>query len=76
MRHSEREDIHAEIIAGFVRDRLFLQLFFFSSRSSHHKRLLRQSATCWERRLGDKTLNITGIDPQHTLLRRHWACCH
>lgn len=79
--------MHAEIliiiIAGFVRARQALTVpeffgFFFPSRGSHHKRLLRQSTTCWERRLGDKKLNITGTDPsaQHTLRRRHWACCH
>lgn len=63
--------MHEEIIAGFVRARQALTVpgflgFFFPSRGSHHKRLLRQSTTCWERRLGDKKLNITSIDPQHS----------
>lgn len=67
--------MHAEIIiiiAGFVCARqaltvpVFFSFFFPPSRGSHHKRLLRQSTTWWERRLGDKKLNITGIDPQHS----------
>lgn len=68
IRHCKRGDIQTKIITGFVCGGTASTLPSFLP-FSPEKGLPRQSATCSERRLGDKELNITSIDPQHMLLQ-------
>lgn len=66
--HCKSEDIQTKIITGFVWGGMASTVPSFLS-FSPEKGLLRQLTTCSERRLGDKELNITSIDPQHMLLQ-------
>lgn len=68
IRHCKIEDIQTKIITGFVCGRMASNVPSVLS-FSPEKGLPRQSTTSSERRLGDKELNITSIDPQHMLLQ-------